>query len=130
MESIKYPMFSLDYDKWDLFIAVELIWDRGNYINKIDDFYYNHILNKRFVDSNGSIFVAIGIEDTWVRSFYFFKKKVSRVLFEKTNMTIGFNDLKQSLLKKATSIEDLDARAIVKEQMMKAESYEDLIYSI
>jgi hypothetical protein len=54
----EFPLVQVDVRNWNLDLMIELFLFDNLYRSEDHEFYEKHIYNKRFLDSNGQIFLA------------------------------------------------------------------------
>ncbi|MDR2271282.1 MAG: hypothetical protein LBF27_10290 [Sphingobacterium sp.] len=55
---MEFPIIQIDLIEWNLELITELLMFDGYYHSSDDDFFDKYILSKRFVSSDGTIYIA------------------------------------------------------------------------
>lgn len=101
---IKYPMFNIGYDTWNLdvlgdFFIYDIVY-KGN-----NDFFEEYYFNQNFIDCNWNIFRIIG-KSPIKQSLFTWNRKKSQLEFEFLHKKMELHELKKILLDRSMQIKD------------------------
>lgn len=123
----KFPIVQIEFIKWDLDLMAELFRYDEFYYSKNVSIYKNYISNKRFLDSNGSIFVAKKLLP--VKSIFsnlgFGKKYI--IEFEIYNEEWTFKEVKDYLVSKIIHLSNENAQDQWLKSLENAKTIKELI---
>ena len=123
MESIKYPMFNIDYPDWNVKLLGDLFLFNDIYSYK-EDFFVEYYLEQKFVDCDGNLWKVLG-KTPLKLSLPFYKR--FKIEFLRLDENISLNVLKENLLKKSSNVEDRVARNFLRSVFVNASSIEGLL---
>lgn len=100
----EFPIVQIDVHHWNLEIMIELFLFNEFYYSRDNKFYNDYFNEKRFLDSNGRIFLAK--EKTKTKDFWskIGIRKKYRITFEETGEKWSFDETKNFLVSKISEL--------------------------
>lgn len=106
----EFPLVQIDIQEWDLDLMSELLRFDEFYYSDDHEFYNRYFLHKRFLDSNGRIF--LGGEIAMINSFWSWLGigKKYRVTYIDTSKRWTFEEAKSFLISKIEKLSSQEGR--------------------
>lgn len=123
----EFPIVQIEIKNWNLNLMIELFRFDEFYYSNDDNFYYDYIHEKKFLDSNGRIFLAR--ERVKVKSFW--SKlgigKKYRIIYNETKEQWNFDEVKNFLISKVNKLPFQEGRNEWLNSLERAKTIKQLI---
>ncbi len=124
---IIYPILNISISEWNNDIIEEIFRENDIYYSSNEEFFNTYLLNNEFIDCNGDIYKITGkiaIKGFWT---LLFTSKRSRLIFEKTNSKITFDELQKIMVDRINDLKGDEAEQQWILSLKKAQTIKQLL---